>query len=57
MHPDKDSVGKPVEVWCYDLFEADINNCFVPLSNIISRVIIAVDKFEEERCLFVIPVI
>ena len=57
VHPAKDSVGKPVEVWCYDLFEPDPINCFIPLDNIRSRVIIAIDRLEEERVLFVIPVV
>ena len=56
VHPAKDSVGKPVQIWCYELFESTMN-CFVPVENIFSRVIIAVDTFEEERVLFVIPVV
>ena len=51
VHPAKDSIGKPVQVWCNELYENAINNCYVPIENIVSRIICAVDTFEEERVL------
>lgn len=57
IHPSKDSIGKPVQVWCHNLFENSIDNCFIPIENIQSRVIIAVDTLEEEQVLFVVPVV
>ena len=47
-------MGKPVEVWCKDLFETGMN-CFVPIENIVSRVIIAFDYLCEENVVIVIP--
>jgi len=57
IHQSKDSIGKPVQVWCHNLFEISIDNCFIPIDNIQSRVIIAVDTLEEEQVLFVVPVV
>ena len=57
VHPAKDSIGKPVQIWCHKLYENAINNCYIPVENIVSRVICAIDTFEEERVLFVVSVI
>ena len=54
QHPSRHVMGKPVEVWCKDLFETGMN-CFVPIENIVSRVIIAFDYLCEENVVIVIP--
>ena len=37
--------------------ENSIDNCFVPIENILSHVIIAVDTLDKEQVLFVVPVV
>ena len=37
QHPNQHVMGKPLEVWCKDLFETGMN-CFVPIENMVSRV-------------------
>ena len=55
-HPSQHVMGKPVEVWCRNLFEATFN-CFLPIENIVCGVIVAFDTLEEENVLVVIPVV
>lgn len=57
LHPNRHVMGKPVEVWCNDLFEPGTLNCFVPVQHIKSRVIIAVDNLCNENVLVVIPIL
>ena len=55
-HPSQHVMGKPVEVWCRNLFEA-IFNCFLPIENTVCGVIVAFDTLEEDNVLVVIPVV
>ena len=57
VHPKRFHFGKPVEVWCNELYEPNTDNNFLPLSRISERVMIGVDKVEEENVLIVIPII
>ena len=58
IHPDRYSVGKPVEVWCTDLFEPSNINLIVPVDNIINIVIVSTDSLpSNETVLFSIPIL
>lgn len=54
QHPNNHVMGKSVEVWCKDVFDARIN-CFLPIKNIICHVIVAVERLHEENVLVAIP--
>ena len=41
FHPQRQEIGKPVEIWCKDLFESSNTNNLLPVENIVSRLIIA----------------
>lgn len=56
-HPDRELIGKPVEIWCRNCYEPGTLNCFVPVQNIVSRVIIASEKINDELVLIIIPLI
>ena len=56
QHPNRHIMGKPVEMWCRCLTEPEINS-FVPVENISSRVIIAVECINDEHLLVVIPLV
>ena len=56
-HPKQHAYGKPIEVWCRSLFEPSINNTFVPVETICSRVIIAEDMLDDELVLITIPLV
>ena len=45
VHPVKDSIGEPVQVWCQKLYENALNNSYVPIENIVSRIICALNTF------------
>ena len=59
IHPQRHSMGKPVELWCTDLFQHDMNNHFLPIENIESLLMTAVDYVGtlNEKLLVVIPLI
>lgn len=57
VHPQQEIMGKPVQVWCHSLYEPIIDNRFLPIENISSRVIIAIDKLNEEKFIVVIPLV
>ena len=57
VHPKREVMGKPVQVWCINSFEPFIENCFLPIENISHRVIISVDCLDEEEILIVIPLV
>lgn len=54
-HPEKDVMGKPVQVWCFNSFDGI--NCFIPLESIVSHVIIATESTNNENVLAVIPLV
>ena len=57
IHPSRGQIGKPVEVWCKDLYEPDINKRFLPLSKIHSRLAIAHETVLMEKVLVTIPLV
>ena len=56
QHPCCDIMGKPVQVWCKGLGDGGINP-FIPIQNITSCVIVAIDSVNEESVLIVIPLV
>ena len=56
MHPDKMKMGKPVELWCKDLFEI-CDHDFLPVTQIVSRVLTSFEKISDEELLVVIPLV
>ena len=39
VHPERFGVGKPVEVWCNDLYEPTSHNLLLPVESIRNRAI------------------
>ena len=56
-HPKHSEIGKPVYVWCYDMFESFGVHSVVPVQFLQSRTVSLIDKFDEECVLFVCPCI
>ena len=55
-HPRQYAMGKPVEIWCKNLYEPYIKNLFVPVERIARRVMYAYEPIDRE-VLVVIPVV
>lgn len=56
-HPQRFSIGKPVEVWCKDLFEPSSINTIIPVDALVNQVIISTDTILDEELLIVIPLL
>ena len=56
-HPRQYAMGKPVEIWCKNLYEPYIKNLFVPVERIARRVMYAYEPIDREEVLVVIPVV
>ena len=56
-HPSQSSIGKPYEVWCSSLNEYDTANCIIPTNNIVSLLLTAQQKYEDENVLVTIPLV
>lgn len=54
-HPQRSSIGKPVEIWCKDLFEPSSINTIIPVNAFIDPVIISTDTISNEQVLIIIP--
>ena len=54
-HPDRHSIGAPVEVWCKDLFK--LEGTFIPVQRIYGKFIPAVDIVRDENVLVVCPLV
>ena len=54
-HPRKSSIGKPVEIWCKELYEPAVANTIVPVSTFSSHVIISTDIISNDHVLVTIP--
>ena len=54
-----DRIGKPYEVWCFDVCEESSENSIVPLSNniIVSVLLTATHKIDEESVLVTVPLV
>lgn len=57
VHPKRSALGKPVEVWCNELYEPNNKNTFIPVSTISKRVIYSIDQVCDENVLIIIPLI
>lgn len=57
VHPKHFEMGKPVEVWCHNLYEPSNCNCFVPVNHFKNRVIFSIDRVCGENVLIIIPVL
>ena len=57
IHPSRGKIGKPVEIWCKDLYEPNINKRFLPISRIYSRLAIAQETVCMEKVLVTIPLV
>jgi len=57
IHPERHHFGKPVEVWCTDVYEPDIKNTFFLASAISARAIISIDYISSEHVCIAVPVI
>ena len=57
VHPSRNSIGKPVQVWCSSVFECNTLNGFVPLENIKGPLVTAQYELCTEQVLIVIPFI
>ena len=57
VHPKRFEIGKPVEIWCHNLYEPSSHNCFLPIKCFSNRVIFTIDHFCNERVLITIPVL
>ena len=54
-HPSRNLLGDPVELWCHELHESIGLASFLPIQRIYSKFVAAVDKFDEETLLVVMP--
>jgi len=57
LHPNKHFVGKPIEIWCPDLYEAYDGNDFVPVENMKCPLLTSETYVNHERVLVTIPVL
>lgn len=56
-HPDRDALGKPVELWCLRQFEPFGLHSFVPVHNIVCHCAHGLKKFNDEELLLVVPLV
>ena len=54
-HPLRQSIPKPVEVWCAQIFESFGPASFLPVQLIHSQFVAAISKLDDEEVLFVCP--
>ena len=54
-HPSKELLGKPIEIWCHDIFEALGPASFLPVQRIYTKFVAGTDKIDQETLLFVMP--
>lgn len=57
VHPKRFEIGKPVEIWCHNLYEPSCHNCLLPVNCLRNRVIFIIDDFCGEKVLITIPVL
>ena len=56
-HPRQHAIGKPVEIWCKNLYEPYGKNVFVPIDNITGRVMYAHEPIDGEEVVVIIPMV
>ena len=54
--PQYQAVGKPVEVWCNDMYESEGVHSFVPLNLFSQPCAHSTNVLNDEHVLFVVPV-
>lgn len=57
VHPQRNTMGRPVEIWCNGLDEPNSSNSFIPVSSIMKRIIYSIDEVQGEKVLITIPLI
>ena len=57
IHPQRHYFGKPVEVWCSNVYEPDEKYIFLLASAISSRAIISIDSVSSENVCIAVPII
>lgn len=57
LHPQRHAMGKPVEVYCNNLFEPMIENHILSVQHIASRLAVAYDSVGDEEVLIIIPLL
>ena len=57
IHPDRTKLGKPVEIWCKDLFEPNIHKRFLPIDKVHGRLAIVHDTVSFEEVLLTVPLV
>ena len=48
----KNGIGKPAQIWCYNTFE---KYCFLPVNLLVCRCSVIVSSFDGESVLIVVP--
>ena len=56
-HPAKHDYGKPVELWCNELFEPFGLHSFVPIENLVCRCSHVVVKHNSEHLSLIVPLV
>lgn len=56
-HPSQHCIGKPFEVWCSSLFESSPENFIIPVNNIVTLMLTANFKIEDETVLVTVPLL
>ena len=56
-HPYRFEIGKPAQVWCYQLFEPHGPQSFLPVANLCSRCVHSIIKVHNEDVLVVVPLV
>ena len=57
VHPNRHYFGKPVEVWCNNIYETQSINRFFPAAAINARAIISSEKISGECVCIAIPIV
>ena len=57
VHPNRFYFGKPIEIWCNNIYEPQSINCFFLASTITARAIIGTEEVSDEHVLIAIPVV
>ena len=57
VHPQRHHFGKPVEVWCTDTYEPQVDNTLFLASTISARAIISSEKLSSECVRIAIPLV
>lgn len=56
-HPERCTLGKPVQLWCSNMFESCGTHSFLPLDHLICRCAHGIKIFNDEPLLLVVPLV